>query len=195
MPRRQWNARAAVAARPLVPLAAVAWRLHARHRAADDDGGSLRYTARYHRAAADYPAPRRHWRALYLALAPEVAVAEGLRYAQAGLRLQPQRLSELAVQLSAVLDCSDPAVVGLTHADLWQPIPGSPPASLKALEGAYLISQRLAWVARARGAEALIVPSATRLGNNLVLFKDRLRPGSSIRVVAGRDLDVDRYAL
>lgn len=193
MPDRQWNARAAVAVRPLVPLTVTAWRLHARDRAAADDSGSLNYTARYHRAVADYPAPRRHWRALYLALAPEVALAEGLRYARAGLSLHPLRLSELRLELAAVLDCGDPTIVGLTLTELCRPIAGSPPASLKALEKTYRFSQRLAWAARARGAEALVAPSATGLGENLILFRDRLRPGSRLVMIGDRDLDLDRY--
>src|SRR5262245_17936699 len=37
--------------------------------------------------------------------------------------------------------------------------------------------------ARRRGAEGLVVPSASLLGDNLVIFLDRLRPTSLIEVV------------
>ena len=41
------------------------------------------------------------------------------------------------------------------------------------------VSERI----RSAGAEGIVVPSATLTGRNLVLFPDRLQPGSSIRLV------------
>lgn len=56
------------------------------------------------------------------------------------------------------------------------------------------VPQLLASAVLARGVEAMIVPSATRLGNNLVVFPTRLRPGSQIVEVSHLDprLYVDR---
>jgi hypothetical protein len=73
------------------------------------------------------------------------------------------RLSELQVDLAAVLDCRDPTRLGLNLDGLCDDLD-------------YRLPQRLAAVARARGAEGLLVPSATRLGHNLVVFTDRLQP-------------------
>lgn len=51
----------------------------------------------------------------------------------------------------------------------------------------YRIPQELAAASIARGAEAVLVPSATRLGDNLILFPSNIKPTSRIDVVNSRD--------
>jgi len=83
-------------------------------------------------------------------------------------RIRNYRLSELQVTLAAVLDCRDLSALGLTR---------------KALLGeSYALGQELAAAAVARGAEGIIVPSATRWGDNLIVFPHNQRPGSQIVV-------------
>jgi len=85
--------------------------------------------------------------------------------------LNDYRITELDVALPSVLDCRDPSVLGVT---------------LDALlaEGNYSLTQRLGAAALAREVEGLIAPSATRLGDTLVLFPPRLRGRSQLAVVA-----------
>jgi hypothetical protein len=97
------------------------------------------------------------------------------------------------VRLVAVLDCRDSMTVGLTVDSLCQPFDLRTMDERRAIERAYAIPRRLAWMARVRGAEALLVPSATRLGHNLIVFTDRLRPGSRLEYTGHRDPDIDRY--
>jgi hypothetical protein len=51
----------------------------------------------------------------------------------------------------------------------------------------YSIPQSVSAALRNRGAEALLVPSATLLGANLVVFPDRLLDGSNLEVLASRE--------
>jgi hypothetical protein len=51
----------------------------------------------------------------------------------------------------------------------------------------YEATQAIGAAAFADGLEGLLVPSATRLGDNLILFPDNLRAGSRIEVVSSRD--------
>lgn len=57
--------------------------------------------------------------------------------------------------------------------------------------------RQLARAARNVGAEGLLVPSATRLGNNLVLFPADLRSGSTLTVIGSVDpkMYVDRASV
>ena len=47
----------------------------------------------------------------------------------------------------------------------------------------YTVPQSIAAAAIARGAEGLVVPSATRFGDNLILFPKHFRAGSKLTVV------------
>jgi hypothetical protein len=176
--------------------------VHGRTYAPLDDTGATLVSGRYHRAAAEFPWPRRNWRVLYLSLAPEIAMTEWIRHQFGHPRRptsgsppwpRPPRLSELAIELAAVLDCRDPTLVGLTVADLCRSFDLRATDERRAVERAYGIPRRLAWAARARGAEGLLVPSATRLGANLIVVTDRLRPDAQLEVVGQRDPDIDRY--
>ena len=85
-----------------------AWRAHWRSNEASDYGGSLRFSGRYHRGRDHFPEGQT-WAALYLALSPEVSLGEILRQLSPELmhRLNDYRLSELDVELNAVVDCRD----------------------------------------------------------------------------------------
>lgn len=161
------------------PWSGAAWRFHGCRYAATSVGGALRISGRYHRGLDFYPEAET-WPALYLTLAPHIAIAERLRHTspETFVKITTQCLSELWVDLRAVLDCCaaidpdrlTPAVPGLVLADL--------------CSGDFAPTQAIASVARRQGAEGLLVPSCTALrGGNLVLFPDLLQPDSSIRVV------------
>lgn len=66
-----------------------------------------------------------------------------------------------------MLDCCDPSVVGLTTEDLCDDFD-------------YTLTHQLARAAVAVGAEGILVPSATCLGNNLILFPKNRRKGSML---------------
>jgi len=51
----------------------------------------------------------------------------------------------------------------------------------------YEATQAIGAAAIAYWLEGLLVPSATRLGENLILFPDNFRAGSRIEVVSSRD--------
>jgi predicted amidohydrolase len=72
-----------------------------------------------------------------------------------------------------VCDLSTPEEVGISSEALMDDYDYSFPQSVSA-------------ALRDRGAEALLVPSATLLGANLVVFADRLLDGSSLEVLASR---------
>jgi RES domain-containing protein len=149
--------------------------MHNRRYAADDHGGSLRVSGRYHRGR-DHFSEEPSFPALYLALDAETCLAELVRHITPQFlpKLNGYRISELTVDLDAVLDCRVPERLGLTWDHLCSDLE-------------YAVTQRIAAAARASGIEGLLVPSATALGDNFVQFPDRLRPTSSISIVGSRD--------
>lgn len=170
-----WNARTAIANLHPGPWSGQAWRFHRRTYAATDSGGSLVVSGRYHRASDQFPRSQ-VWAALYLALGPEVSLAEVLRHFAPPLlpQLNEYRLSELAIDLLAVLDCRDAAALGLDPADLVR-------------DYDFALTQEIAAAAIAQGAEGILVPSATDLGENLVVFPAQLRGASRLTVTGSRD--------
>jgi RES domain len=84
------------------------------------------------------------------------------------------RFTEIRVEFQAVLDCRNLETMGLTLGDLLDDID-------------YAIPRALATAAIARGAEGILVPSASLLGDNLIVFPHRLRPGSSLEAVRSID--------
>lgn len=170
-----WNAAAALAACQPLPWSGSAWRAHRRKYLATDPGGSLRVSGRYNRGL-DRFAPGQVWPALYLSLGAEVCLGEILRHISPALlpALNDYRISELRVELGAVLDCRDPALLGLTREDFCDDLD-------------YTVTQALAAAAIERGAEALLVPSATCLGDNLIVFTTCLAATSRLAVVSSRD--------
>ena len=165
----------AVASRPLGPWRGTAWRMHARRYAPLDPGGALLFSGRYHRGRDRFP-PDETWPALYLALGPEICLGEVLRHLtpERLSRLNDYRLSEIALDLTATLDCRDATAFGLPHDALLH-------------DTDHRVTQELAAAAVAHGVEGLPVPSATLLGDNLVVFPASLGSGSRLEAVAARD--------
>jgi len=157
------------------PWSGQAWRLHRRTYGATDSGGALLVSGRYHRAPDQFPRSE-VWAALYLALSPEASLGEVLRHFTPELlpQLNEYRLSELEVELEAVLDCRDSAALGLSPKDLTR-------------DYDFTITQEVAAAAIAQGAEGILVPSATGLGDNLVVFPAQLHGTSRLAAVGSRD--------
>ena len=165
-----WDADNAIAACPVLHhWQGTAWRFHKRRYQALDPGGSLLRSGRYHRARDRFP-PDQTWPALYLALDRAISIGEIQRHLTPALlpHLNDYRLTTLRLHLvGPVVLCDEPARMGLALDDLCHDTDWEAP-------------QRLAAAALGRGVEAMVVPSATRLGNNLVVFPTRLRAGSTI---------------
>jgi RES domain-containing protein len=153
---------------PLAPWRGTVWRIHAQRYAATDPGGSLRFSGRYHRAP-DLFAGQRTWAVLYLALDTGSCLAEAVRHATELSELTDRRISEIEVSLTAVIDLRDASVIGLTADELVD-------------DHRYDLTQEIGLAALERGAEGLLVPAASLLGNNLVVLFDNLQPGSRIEV-------------
>jgi RES domain-containing protein len=169
LPGGNWNAVvAAIGSRPLIPWRSNAWRIHAQRYPAIDPGGSRLFSGRYHRAP-DLFDGQRTWAALYLALDSAACIAEATRHAVELSELANRRVSEIEVSLSAVIDLRDPSIIGLTTDDLVD-------------DHRYDLTQEIGLAALERGAEGLIVPAASLLGNNLVVLFENRRPGSRIEV-------------
>lgn len=152
-----------------------AWRFHRRTYGATDSGGALLVSGRYHRAPDQFPRSD-VWSALYLALSPEASLGEVVRHFTPQLlpQLNEYRLSEIDVELEAVLDCRDAAAFGLSTEDLTR-------------DYDFAITQEIAAAAIAQGAEGILVPSATGLGDNLVVLPAQLRSSSRLTVAGSRD--------
>jgi RES domain-containing protein len=176
-----WNLRTAVAACPIGPWRGEVWRCHTRRWSGDNADGSLKATGRYHRGRDRFPAIDA-WPALYTALAPHIALGEMLRHTRALPSLASKRISRLDVSLSAVLDCA--SLLGST-------LPGAPNLDDLCRPADYALPHEIAEAARASSAEALLIPTCTRLnGNNLIVFPDRLLPGSFVSVLGTEDPDL-----
>ncbi len=127
--------------------------------------GSLLYGGRYNAPST--------FGVLYCAERPDVATAEIRRGAGASLLKPSFVMGTLEVDLRRVLDLTDPEILAqldVRPGDLVTP--------------SYALTQELARLAREAGFEGLVVPSATGLGRNLVLFTDHLDPSSVVRFVA-----------
>ncbi len=132
----------------------------------DSDAGALRIGGRYN--------PAGEFGALYLAESQEACRAEVAR------RIEPDTtmsFSALEVDLEAVCDLTDPSTLqalGITHAVL--------------VGDDWSITEGIGRALRDAGFEGLIAPSAAGPYVTLVIFKDRIHPPSSIRVVSVTDL-------
>ena len=165
-----WDATTVLAAAPFISWSGDVWRVHlARYQAADATGSTIA-SGRFNRAQREYPNSD-HWRVLYLSLGPDTPIGEVLRHFShrplAELRLY--RRTRLSVSLTAVLDCRDVAALGLTVDVLFDDL-------------VYDVGHALGLAAVRHGAEAILVPSTTRAGDNLILFPDNLLPGSRLEV-------------
>ncbi|MHB1414587.1 MAG: RES family NAD+ phosphorylase [Chloroflexota bacterium] len=170
-----WDAAAAITSCKRSQWSGSAWRAHKRKYLPTDPGGSLNVSGRYNRGLDQFPADQ-VWPALYLSLGPDICLGEILRHVTPALLpgLNDFRLSELRLELAVVLDCRAPALMDLTLEDFCH-------------ETDYRLTQHIAMAAIALGAEAILVPSATCLGDNLILFSANLLPTSRLTVVASRD--------
>jgi hypothetical protein len=88
--------------------------------------------------------------------------------------LNSYRLSEVEIDLGSVIDCRVLGELGTPVDELIQ-------------DTDYRVTQSIAKSAISTGAEGIIVPSATRLGDNLVIFPDHMKPGSRLEVIGSRD--------
>jgi RES domain-containing protein len=170
-----WDAEAALASRPVVDWEGRLWRMHKRRYPAEDPGGACLVSGRYNRGLDRFPEGAA-FPALYLATEPEICLGEVYRHVTPELLpfLNDFRLSELSACLREIADCRDPSALGLTPEDL-------------AHDTDYRATQALGAVADARSLEGLLVPSATGLGDNLILFPQNLLAASRVRVVSSRD--------
>lgn len=182
-----WNLDEALATCRETAWTGFVWRSHNVRYPADAPGSS---TGRYNRGRDKFPDPTvTTWPALYLGLSEAVCLGESLRYLPTSPRLLPEeirerlqrvatrRLTRLRVGLAASLDLRAPDALGLTREHLCE----------DEREGGYLLTHRIAEAALARGVEGLLVPSATRLGDNLVMFPSNVHAGSSIEVIDSVD--------
>lgn len=180
-----WTASAAIAGLGLLPWRGIVWRSHGVNLAASlragarvyydptSDGGSRRHSGRYHRAPDYFPAGR-IWPALYTALTDGGCIAEAVRHAGSLASLDVLRMTRLQVDLSVVLDLTDPSRYGLILDNLID-------------DHDYELTQELGLAALVRGAEGILVPPASRVGANLVILTENLRPTSSIVVLDSID--------
>lgn len=143
-----------------------------------DSDLSLRTSGRYHRGL-DLFRPDQVWPVLYTSLAPEIAVWEMVRRRAARdlTYLRNSVLTEIDVDLATVLDLSDPTTARFRPAEL--------------TSADRRLCQELAAAAVVNGYGALLVPSATLPGLNLVNFPRNLSDPPPIRVVRSTELPLD----
>lgn len=148
-----------------------AWRIHRARYRADDPGGSLKVSGRYHYGSDLFPEGH-VWAALYLALAPETALAELVRHIAPDLlpALNNYRLSRLSLDLDDVIDLREPELLNVGLDDLCS-------------DTDHELTRSLGRAAFDSGAEAILIPSATRLGDNIVVFPDNILTESRIQVI------------
>jgi RES domain-containing protein len=170
-----WDARKAIAGLKSRRWKGQAWRFHRRRYDALDSAGSLLVSGRYNRGSDQFPEDQA-WPALYLALSAEIALGEIVRHVTPELldKLNDFRMSELQVELTAVLDCRDATAFGLAADDLIR-------------DYDFEATQELAAAAITHDAEGILVPSATGLGDNLIVFPAQLHSASKLAVVDSRD--------
>jgi len=169
MSPHRWDPSDLIARFPITAWGGSAWRIHIQVYPVTDPGGSLLFSGRYHRGGDLFPLPQ-VWPALYLALRPEVSLGEVMRHVSSEgqlRRLNDFVLSEVTVELAAVLDLRRAVGSELTLDDLCADLDYRP-------------TQDLAARAIAAGAEAILVPSCTLLGDNLVIFPRQLRATSTL---------------
>lgn len=161
-----WSATAAVSACPPIQVRGEVWRFHLASRDPLDASGYLYASGRFHRGVREFG--EAGWPALYLSSDQHIALGEYLRHRVDLSDLRETALTRVAANLSHVLDCRDPALVGLTLQELLE-------------DTDYAAGQALAAAAIAQGYEGLIVPTATRFtGWNLVFFSHRRSPTSKL---------------
>jgi RES domain-containing protein len=170
-----WDAEAALAGRPVIDWEGRLWRMHKRRYPAEDPGGAHLVSGRYNRGLDRFP-EEETFPALYLATGPEICLGEFYWHITPELlpSLNDFRLSELSASLQRVAECRDPETLGLRKGNLVH-------------DTDYEATQALGAAADSHGLEGLLVPSATGLGANLILFPQNLLADSHVEVVSSRD--------
>lgn len=148
-----------------------------------DGKGSLTHGSRWN--------PPKAFRTVSLCLEPLGADQEAMRraayYGWTSDLLKPRVRVAVSLRLQSVLCMKQKAAPGTQMliqellSEDWRKVNDSGKESL---------SQAMAWAAREMGAEGLLVPSAAVESSlNVVVFVDRLRPGSAIKIESQEDLD------
>jgi hypothetical protein len=176
-----WDARRAVVRADVAPIKQAVWRGHRRRYDALDPSGSLLRSGRFHRARDQFPEGPT-WPALYTACDLAVALGEIQRSIVRQDDLTDFRFTEIWVQFDRVLDCRNLAELETRDEELFDDFD-------------YTSGQALARAALDRGVEALLVPSATRLGDNLIIFPHLRRPGSVLVEVRSIDPNLVKRSL
>jgi hypothetical protein len=132
-------------------------------------------SGRFNRGLDHFP-PEQTWAALYLALGRDVALGELVRHVgpEHFQRLRHVRISQLQIDLIAVKDCRELAALGVETAEFFH-------------DTDYRVPQAIAAAARATGVEGILVPSATGLGDNLIIFPEQLHSASRLVVIESVD--------
>jgi hypothetical protein len=185
-----WNASQVIHACPTIGWAGEVWRTHSPARAATDASLSIQHSGRYHRGLDQHGG--RHWPALYTSLDRATSAWEytrlllriiGSDYSQ-GKDLNTLRtllsngrvnVTALSVSLSVILDIRDPVNLGLSLADITNDYDFSK-------------TQQIAQAAIDAGAEAILAPSASGNGFNLIIFTESLRSTSTIRAGVSHEI-------
>jgi len=116
---------------------------------------------------------------LYLALTEATALLEiAPQYDATDWPPRNRRFTKLRVELQIVIDCSDPTRLGLSLDDLCQDPDDLDSDRCHTAE--WENPRQLAEAAFHRGAEGILVPSASRRGINLIVFPVNLHPTSII---------------
>ncbi len=168
-----WDASVAVAACTLRPWSGSVWRCHGRQYAGDNAEGSLKVSGRFNRGTDTFPA-HETWAVLYTSVAQHVALGERIRHTPVS------NLSRLRVDLQVVIcaclpeRCAQLMTPGLDEADLCHL------TDHRKIQ-AFALAVRTV-------AEALLIPSCTKFPEgNLIIFPDRMMPGSTILVEETQD--------
>ncbi len=199
-----WIASTAVASRPIIPWSGHVWRGHTSWFSPLSHEGSLFFSGRFNRGR-DLKLPDNEiWPAHYLTpdrdavlgelnrhfvssipkhlqeqlnVNPEMSAADVIEQVRKLLsELDSRNISEIALDLSAVMDCRDVRAMGLKP-------PLEKPEDLFH-DTDYSVGQELAAAVIARGAEAMLIPSAAGgHSNSLIIFPNSLRPDSKVELI------------
>jgi RES domain-containing protein len=168
MTKKRWDARKAIATLPHLSWNSkesgdYVWRVHFDAYSATDYGGSYKTSGRFNKESLkDESSQHLTWPALYLGTQPDVCIGEYIRNHEPKV-LQNSRhiLTKMSLRLERILDCRNLTALGLTEEELLHDNDYAHPHDLAqaALEGKF---------------EAILVPSATRLGECIVIFPTNL---------------------
>jgi RES domain-containing protein len=144
--------------------------------------GAARFGGRW-----NHPGIRAVYGSLDILTATQEAYQNFLKYGFSLSVIRPRVMAGATVKLSTVLDVTDPAIrrrMGFTLSELldedWEAIQAG---------GEESWTQAIGRGCHEGGFEALLAPTArNRGGRNLVIFPDRLQPGSTLELLAAEDL-------